>query len=514
MPENILKIKEKIPYEWKLAFCTSVIIGLLTHIYVFTNRLPNHDGLLNIYGSQAKVTSGRFFLGPASGLSSYFDLPWVIGLFSILFLALTAVCIITIFEVKKRISIVLISGIVVTFPSVSATFSYMFTADGYMLGALFSSIAVLLTKKYKLGFLYGAIFLCLGVGIYQANLSVAMALLTIWLMHEILFKAPTIKNLGKNILRSGLLVGIGMLLYLVVYKIYTGLFEVKMTSYQGLDKVGGLSIHDIPMRFNDITEQLKVFFFRGFYFYQEVNLLEILNLGIVIITIVWSIIILIKRNIIKNFIQTIIFILLFISLPISYYIVYFVSPTTFYHMLMIFSISTIYIYLVLLYESIDVNGKLLIEKIASWVTVLLLALTIYNFSLIANINYMNMELRYEKSISFANRVLNRVEQLENYNDIEKISVVGKISLYSELTSVTIPNKIPMMMGGTGEHFLNDVSHYQKLFSNFLGYQLAYPTPEELDKIKSTEGYRNMKPWPAKESVQVIDDILVIKLADE
>ncbi|HWK23752.1 MAG TPA: glucosyltransferase domain-containing protein [Ureibacillus sp.] len=515
MPENLITyIRNKLQSEWKLAFCSAFIIGLLTHMYVFTKRLPNHDGLINIYSSQAKVTSGRFFLSPASGISSYFDLPWVIGLFSILFLALTAVGIIMIFEVRKRLSIILISGIIVSFPSVSATFSYMFTADGYMLGTLFATIAVLLTKKFKFGFLFGAIFLCLGVGIYQANLSVALALLTIWLMRELLLKAPSTKLMGIYILRSGLLVGIGMILYVIVYKIYTGLFEVQMTSYQGLDKVGRISIHDIPFRLHDITEQIKTFFFRGIFYYQEVNLLEILNIGVFIIIFIWTILLLIKRNIFKNFVHLILFLLLFISLPISYFVVYFVSPTTFYHMLMVFSISTIYIYLVLLYDSVNVKGSLLIEKVTSWATVLLVTLTIYNFGLIANINYMNMELRYEKSINFADRVLNRVEKLEEYDDIKKIAVIGKLSLHSELTSVTIPNQIPTMVGGTGEHFFNDVSHYQKVFSNFLGFSLDFPTSEELDAIKLDETYKNMKPWPASESVRVFDDIVVIKLAEE
>ena len=69
MPGQVLiSLKEKIKYEWILAFLSTVIIGLLAHVYVFLNRLPNHDGIINIYNTQAKVKSGRFFLGPASGI--------------------------------------------------------------------------------------------------------------------------------------------------------------------------------------------------------------------------------------------------------------------------------------------------------------------------------------------------------------------------------------------------------------------------------------------------------------
>lgn len=72
MPEQVLKsLKEKIQPEWVLAFFSAVMIGFLAHAYVFLHRLPNHDGIINIYNTQAKVKSGRFFLGPASGMSSF-----------------------------------------------------------------------------------------------------------------------------------------------------------------------------------------------------------------------------------------------------------------------------------------------------------------------------------------------------------------------------------------------------------------------------------------------------------
>lgn len=65
--------------------------------------LPNHDGLNNIYDAQRKFSSGRFFLSPFSGISSYFDLPWVNGSLSILYLALTAVILTEFFKTHKKL---------------------------------------------------------------------------------------------------------------------------------------------------------------------------------------------------------------------------------------------------------------------------------------------------------------------------------------------------------------------------------------------------------------------------
>lgn len=514
MPDQVLtSLKEKIKYEWVLAFLSTVIIGLLAHVYVFLNRLPNHDGIINIYNTQAKVKSGRFFLGPASGMSTFFDLPWVIGVLSIIFLALAAVCTIILFNIRKKISIVLVSGIIVVFPSVSATFSYMFTADGYMLGIFFAILAVVLTKKFKYGFIVGALLVCVSVGIYQANLSVILTFVTLWIIHEILFSDASTKAIGMNIVRSGLTVGIGMALYLVIYKVYTGLLSVPITSYQGLDKVGTLTIHDIPHRLVQIKEELQNFFFDSIFNNQAMNLMTVLNVLIFITIIVSVVTLIIKKQLYKKIVQMLILALLVMSLPISYYVVYFISPVAFYHMLMVFSLSSVYIFLVLLYDAVDDMRPLFIERISSWATVLLMFLTIFNFGLIANISYFNMELRNEKTINLANRILDRIEQLDEYEDIEKITVFGKVPMYSKLSAETIPSRIPNMIGSTGEVFISQRHHYNALLDSYFGYSLDVATQEEMERIQQSKEYKEMDTWPAKGSIKVFDNIVVVKFQD-
>ena len=99
MGENIIRFyREKVKKEWKIAFFSAVIIGFLVHTYKFTNYFPNHDGLFNFWSTQNMVASGRWFLAPACALSSCFDLPWIVGIFSVMFMALTAVFLTEIFE--------------------------------------------------------------------------------------------------------------------------------------------------------------------------------------------------------------------------------------------------------------------------------------------------------------------------------------------------------------------------------------------------------------------------------
>ncbi|PYF07581.1 glucosyltransferase domain-containing protein [Ureibacillus chungkukjangi] len=512
MPEELLvKLKAKVNPEWKLAFLSTLIIGLLTHFYIFVHRYPNHDGLHNLYSTQAMVTSGRFFLGPASSLSSFFDLPLVIGLLSIIFLAFTSICLVYLFNIRKKLSIVLVAGIVITFPSVSSTFAYMFTADGYMLGIFMATLAVVLIKKYKnYGIFLGAFFVCLAVGIYQANLSVTLTFATLWIIHEIIYSPISLKQIWGNILRSVSMIGIGMVAYLVVYKFFTRFLAVEISSYQGLDKVGSITLNQIPVRITQIIQNLKTFFFRGIFTSFDINLLEILNLLLLFVLITGFILVGIKKKLFVNPGKLVTLALCIISLPFSYYIAYFASPNVFYHMLMVFGLSSVYIFIVLMYDALDDLPKLKIEQITAWLSTALIAFTIFNFALIANISYMNMEIRYEKSINFANRLVDRIEQQEAFDKIEKMAVYGNVSMYSDLTSKVIPNSIPEMTGSTGETLFYKHYSYPELINYFIGYRLEPVTNEELESIQQTPEFQNMGIWPQQDSIKVIGNTVVVK----
>ena len=65
MPELFLKnVWANVNKEWKIAWISTFVIGLLTHLYVMTNTLPNHDGLVNIYNSQMKFKLRSLFPWP------------------------------------------------------------------------------------------------------------------------------------------------------------------------------------------------------------------------------------------------------------------------------------------------------------------------------------------------------------------------------------------------------------------------------------------------------------------
>ena len=120
--ESFQKLKRKIKPEWKTAFLGALVIGLLIHMPVMLSDIPNHDGLDSMYFDQNMITSGRWFLTIACGFSSYYTLPWVIGLLGLLFLAAAAAALTELLELKGTVPILLVSGLLVSYQKVSFRF--------------------------------------------------------------------------------------------------------------------------------------------------------------------------------------------------------------------------------------------------------------------------------------------------------------------------------------------------------------------------------------------------------
>lgn len=508
MPEELYnKIKKVIKREWKIAFFSAVIIGLLTHMYIFTNMLPNHDGLINIYNSQFKFSSGRFFLGALAGISSYFYLPWVNGILSVLYLALTTVVFVEIFELRKTSAIILTAGLMLTFPTIAATFNYMFTADGYMAAMLITGLAVLLTKKYKYGFIPGAILFYISVGTYQANLTFELNIVTVWFISELALNKIALKRLFVLIGRFVAMTVIGMGLYAITFKGYQKFYHGPITNYQGLNQVGGHVnyLHELRV----IAHDNVFFFFRGFFTSFPVNLFEVLNLLFFILLAFAIILSIIKHKVYASPSRVILMFVSLILLPIFAYLLYFVSPGVEYHMLMVMGLMLIYLVPIVIYNQMD--KPTFSVKWYAWGTLLLSFLIVFNFAIIDNIDYFNLDLKYQRSYATVNRMLDRIQQTKGYSQATELAVIGRLPMHTKISTDTVSRKIPVMTGGLGEIALALPYHYQYMMANQFGVTFSLASPTQLKNLEASAQVKNMQPWPAPDSVKIIGHVIVLKV---
>ena len=485
---------------WKYTFFTAVILGLCTHLPIMLSDIPNHDGLASIYFDQNMVTSGRWFLSVACGFSSYYSLPWLIGVISVLILAVTAVILVEVLEIEKVLGGVMVAGLLVTFPVLTSTFAYVFTMDGYMLAVLLSVLAVYLVGKGRASFVWGGIALAFSMGIYQAYLPVAI-LLCLYKVVLILLKDDSVKEKVKSILNYLYMGIIGVVLYYVIMKLSLWISGQELGSYQGGNESGGFSLGMVAELYKDFVE----FVLTGKVLVN--NLFSILAFVVLAVLFVMAFLGLCrKKRLYKSLWFYIVMVLLVGIVPIASNIILVILPNVSYHTLMRYQ----YVILLMIMVAFIQKYLHIKEQITGVILSLAALVLIFNYVVTDNIAYSNLEKKYEKTYAYCVRLADRMEQTEGYYQGIPIAMIGVVSdTEYPLTDVT-EDVTSKLLGITGDTLLYTGENYKAFFKNYLGITINLIPIEDMTDIYNSKEYWEMNSFPAKDSMQVVDGILYIK----
>lgn len=510
MPERIIsKLKKNILPQLKICFISAVVIGLVAHLYKITNWLPNWDSLVFRYDAQNMLSIGRWFLPVASGISSFYDLPWVTGLMAIFFHAIGAVAIVEIFNVKKAVTACLIGATVVSFPTVASVMMYNYVADAYALSFMFSVLAAFFLTREKPKYLVSVILITLSVGIYQAYITVTIMLLLSFLIVKALFDNVEIKKLfiyGTKFLITGAL---GLVLYYLVLIFLLKLTKTTLLDYQGFGDAASLAGIDVFASLYSIKESFFGYFFD---FSNGINAFSVINIIIAIASFVLYIAYIIKNK--TDLLRLIIVTFLVIMLPIGANVLCFINGTIDYHNLMKMGFLIIYLLFILIYEKIDFQ-KISLQAIKSWSVLVISAVLIFNYIIIANVSYHKLNISYEKSIGTLNRIADRIEQIDGSDDCNNVLVLGSFD-NSEAYSSNLP---PDMTGTTDGYIIraDDEIVGQSVLcaalNDYCNKEYKFISGEEKQKLLSKIDKDGLSNWPDKNSIQIIENVIVIKLGD-
>ena len=485
---------------WQYTFFTAIILGLCTHLPIMLSDIPNHDGLASIYFDQNMITSGRWFLSIACGFSSYYSLPWLIGLLAILLLAVTSVILVEVLEMKKISGGIMIAALLVTFPVLTSTFAYVFTMDGYMLSVLLSVLAVYLVGKKKYGFLLGGIALAFSMGIYQAYLPICI-LLCLYKVVLILLEEKAIKEKIKAILSYLYMGVIGVSLYYIILQIMLWVQKKELASYQGINEMTGFSFGTITQLYKDFVEFVltgKVLFNNGF------SILAFGALGILFV------IALIKLCRQKKLYKSVWFygVLLVLGgvIPVVSNVILLISPNVSYHTLMRYQYV---VFLMVMIAFVEKYLVLSVKKAGAILSCVVLVLT-FNYVVTDNIAYSNLEKKYEKTYAYCVRLADRMEQTEGYYQGIPVAMIGVVSDNEyPLTDVT-GDVTSKLLGITGDTLLYTGENYKAFFKNYLGITINLVPIDNMTEIYNSKEYWEMNSFPAENSMQVVDGVLYIK----
>ena len=114
-------------------------------------------------------------------------MPWIYGIISLVFIAAAACLMLETLEIRSRALRVLLPAVIVSFPSLTGNFCFMFTAAPYAWSFFLTALAVyLICRGGAWRLCLSVVLLVLALGIYQAYISVAAALLVVLMIRDAL----------------------------------------------------------------------------------------------------------------------------------------------------------------------------------------------------------------------------------------------------------------------------------------------------------------------------------------
>lgn len=502
------KLNNRLKKEWKIAFLAALILGFVIHMPILVSDIPNHDGLDSMYFDQNMITSGRWFLMIACGLSSYYSLPWLIGVFGILFLAITAVILAEFLEFHSPVTITLVSGLLVAFPALASIFAYVFTMDGYMLAMLLAVAACLCVKKHKYGFVAGGFCLAFSMGIYQAYLSFAMLLCIYGLLEIAMEPAGRVKEKISRGLRYLYMGIIGVAAYYGILQVLLLIQGKELADYQGINSISGggervgllQQLYDMYRDFLAFTVKGNVFTNGEFSTFALVLLVLAL-----LVALFWLVL---SRKWWKQPWFFAIMILLAVGVPLATNVLLFISPEVNYHLLMRYQWVLFLILPIAFIEKYA--GSVKWGSWIQWAAMLAAVVLVLHYGVTDNIAYSNLQKRYEKTYAYCLRLLDRIESTEGYYQGIPVALIGVVGDDQFPVTDITGDVTSGMIGIGGDSLLYTSPNYQAFMKHYLGATLNFVPVEQMGEIYYTEEYIQMESFPGATSVKIVDGIMYVK----
>lgn len=514
LDHSLSRIVRRIPAPCRTAFCTSVIGGYLTHLFAFTNIIPNSDGLSRVFDPQQMTISGRWFLHYASSFNGFTQMPAVIAFFSILFLSLAAALVVDLLSIRSRTLGGLAGLVMVTFPAVGFAYLYMFTAGAYSFAILLAVLSVWLARKGGLlPLLGGCVALALSMGIYQAYAAVAISLAVLVVLRNTMKPKQDLSSTAR--LGFGMVgyLTVGAVLYYVVLQVFLKVKHLELLDYLGMSDAGsGYPIGKLPSLIVTVYKQIISFFLLPGGSNSFTTLfMVLLNLAVIGLGLLCLVVILMPQ---KNQLWRVLGALAMGAvLPLAMGFSQIISPFADATPLMKYAYVSAYLLVLML---ADLALPALQEKgfgryCGPAIAACLVALCLYNLN-INNLLYTASAQAHRSAESYATRLLSRIEGCPGYTGNEDVVIIGGFPtdrFYSDVESYALVDHYSVPV-----HTLIPLNkHIYYYFNDWLNVPISEPDESVMIAAADSVEFHDMPLYPADGSVRLINGDIVVKVQE-
>ena len=508
----------------KTAFYAAFAAGLAAHLYQFTNKLYNYDELANTPGGIGLSTEqGRWLLNwmgrfMRSVFGGSYSLPFFNGIFALLFLALSAGMVVSVFQVRNKLTAGLIGGLMTVFPAVVSMYFFMFLALYYAIGIFFSVFAAWLTVKYPkniIANIAAVVMIACSLGVYQAYFPDTVCILLIVVILKAAFGGVKEKKEWKEfflmIARFLVVMAAGVAVYFLINKAVLAVTHIQLTSYQGGDTMGKITIAQL---ISALKSCYTSFFDMGFSDVMGISYNRTVRRLIKVVGILFAAgigaYLVLKK---KEYLNKVIVLCGILVFPVAMFLIYVMAPNSYCYTLMAYSVVFFFVFFLLWLDACSRNLKLHapVKSITNWVSALLTAALVIVYVWYANGNYMALEYTKYHDFSYVQTLVTKIRSVEDYSQDKPVIVVG-----TQINDST--NGMGSLIGDTftvGGKADTNLGYNSLLYlmSDYLGFSPYYGTYEEIQNWMQREVVREMPSYPADGSIQVIDDTIIVKLSD-
>lgn len=489
------------------------IWGLAAHGYALLNLTISHDSLMEFYmyhdigyypGSVAqwKIALGRF-LDPV-----YHQLirgttvsPWFSGMLALLWLSLAVWMMARIFQMERAWEIGLLSGIMtVNITVIGLVGTYLGDLDMNMLGVFFAVCAVYFWMQPGKRKLWAIACMAAAMGIYQSHLSVTVTLVMILSICQLLEGKDWKKVFVQGILAIGLMAAAAVI-YLLLSKLVCNWLGIEMS-----DSANGIANLWLD-NYSTLGNVLFLTYYQWMAEFCAKNLvLNLLVGGSVLVLVILS---LLRPIPLANKALTLVLgILLPFGMNFSTFLANGIG-----HGLMAYAFWFAYLLLWLLSTKRTDRMRL--------VSAVLIFAVVFSNVRLANQYYTKRHLEREATLSLMTRVVDRLEQTEGYCPGEttvyfwgtpNIPEQEAFSVFSRFGGFSSGYELSSPIAADYTSPISGSWYYQPYFDHILQCPIRIGGKEVAERIQ--EPAAAMGVFPAKDSIQWVEDVLVVKMQDE
>lgn len=515
---GLLREKETI----RICFLAVFVWGMIAHAYGFVHCSLSHD-VLNAFvagtaENNSKIMFGRYFVPVYRAIfRGPVVLPWLIGLWGLLWNAISVCMVVHLLEVRSKFRIVLISGVMVTNITVIsqiATYLHEYDVNAFSLVLAIGAVCLWRYRADLLNCILGGLCLMVSMGIYQSFVAVTVTLI-IWLSIVDLLYEKSVKRIFVNGLWGILMVLLGGVLYALIMKVVHAATGVMLESRMDLtagEEAGGLLAVYARLIIPAIIDLCGNLAHNAYY-----RIPQIVAIACIVVLLAVLSVRIFKR---KKFTwdRLILIGILCLALPFGLNCVYFLAKGEGMHDVTTYATWFFYIILLQLafwvFENLKESHAMAHFSVAA-ASILVICILWQNVTL-SNTAYVKKQMEVDSTLSTMTRVVAMLEQRDDYVVGEtKIAMVG---VPQNLASRPVFDKVRTITGMDMETaFYGDAaSTYYNNYEAYFRYVMNYPVnlcvgEERWEKVVMNPRVKAMPAFPKEGCMEMIDDILVIKV---